>query len=79
MSTTRLELIWAEKIYRVVCQAIPPLLASGYISVHQGCWLLAVFLGTLCMALVSAYLGAQRHPLRSRPYLSIRRKEVNAC
>ncbi len=56
------ELTWAERAYRLVAQAIPPILASGQVSVQQGSWLLVVFLGTFFVALLSAYLGAQPHP-----------------
>lgn len=60
MSMTRTELTWAERAYRLVTRAIPPILASGHVSRSVGFWLAGVFLGTLVLAAISAYLS-NRH------------------
>ncbi len=57
MPSGRTELTCAEKAYRFVCQAIPPLLGSGQVSRSAGLWLLGIFLFMLVVAGISAYLG----------------------
>ncbi len=61
------ELTWAERAFRFVAQAIPPILASGYVSRSSGLWLAGVFLFTLVVAAASAYVSSKRSRKPSGP------------
>ncbi len=55
MTTTTIELTTAERVYRFIAQAIPPILASGYVSKVEAIGLAGVFLLTLAIAALSFY------------------------
>ena len=53
MSTKRTEMTLAERAYRVVAQAIPPILATGHVSQAAGLWLLGIFVLMFVVAGIS--------------------------
>ncbi|MCH7840554.1 MAG: hypothetical protein IID38_10025, partial [Planctomycetes bacterium] len=55
MTTPRAELTGAERVYRFVAQAIPPILASGYVCNLEAIGLAGVFLLTLSVAALAFY------------------------
>lgn len=59
MRTTKNGLTGAERVYRFVAQAIPPILACGYVSRLAAFGLAGIFLVTLVVAALSA--SAQYH------------------
>lgn len=59
MTARSTKLTSTEKAYRFVCQAIPPILASGLVSRSAGLWLAGVFLFMLILAGISACVNSK--------------------